>query len=99
MEHVDTVANHAFGFWLYLMTDLILFSTLFATFAVLRGSYAGGPTGKVFDLYHVMGETALLLISSASIGLVMLALYNGKKRAVLAGLAATFLLGFGFIFM
>ena len=50
-EHPDTVGNKTFGFWLYLMTDLILFSAIFATFGVLNHSYAGGPMGKdLFDL-------------------------------------------------
>jgi cytochrome o ubiquinol oxidase subunit 3 len=99
-EHPDTVANQAFGFWLYLMSDLVLFATLFATYAVLGRNYAGGPTGK--DLFHlpaVFGETMLLLFSSASYGLAVLAMHKSKKAAVLVWLFVTFLLGLGFVSM
>ncbi len=98
VEHPDTVSMQTFGFWLYLMSDLIIFATLFATFAVLGRNYAGGPTGKVlFELPYVLGETLLLLFSSVTYGLVMLAVHNGKKKWVLIGLAVTFLLGLGFV--
>ena len=99
-EHSDTVANQAFGFWIYLMTDLVLFASIFATFAVLSHNYAGGPTGKdLFDLRYLFVETMLLLISSATYGLAVLALHNDRKASVLAWLVVTFLLGFGFIGM
>ena len=98
IEHPDTVANLAFGFWIYLMTDLVLFASIFATYAVLAHNYAGGPTGKdLFDLPYTFGETMLLLFSSATYGLVMLALHKGQKDWVLTWLAVTFLLGLGFI--
>ena len=98
--HPDTVEMQTFGFWLYLMSDLIIFATLFATFAVLGRNYAGGPTGKeLFQLPYVLGETLLLLFSSLTYGLVMLAVHNGMKKWVLIGLAVTFLLGLGFVSM
>ncbi|MCL4502045.1 MAG: cytochrome o ubiquinol oxidase subunit III [Deltaproteobacteria bacterium] len=100
VEHPDTVAIQAFGFWLYLMSDLIIFATLFATFVVLGHNYAGGPTGKeLFNLPYALGETLLLLFSSATYGLVMLAVRDGRKKWVLVGLAITFLLGLGFVAM
>lgn len=100
IEHPDTIAIQTFGFWIYLMSDLILFATLFATFAVLGGAYAGGPTGKeLFDLPYLLVETLLLLFSSVSYGLVMLAVHDSKKKNVLIGLAVTFLLGLGFVSM
>jgi len=100
VEHADTVGIQTLGFWLYLMSDLIIFATLFATFAVLGRNYAGGPTGKeLFDLPYVLGETLLLLFSSVTYGLVMLAVHDGKKKWVLIGLAVTFLLGLGFVSM
>ena len=99
-EHSDTVAIQAFGFWIYLMTDLVLFAAIFATYAVLGQNYAGGPTGKdLFDLPYAFVETMFLLFSSATCGLVMLAMYKGRKGWVLTGLAVTFLLGLGFIAM
>jgi cytochrome o ubiquinol oxidase subunit III len=96
----DTVSIQTFGFWIYLMSDLIIFATLFATFAVLGHNYAGGPTGKeLFDLPYLLGETLFLLFSSATFGLVMLAGRDGRKQWVLLGLAVTFLLGLGFVSM
>ncbi len=98
--HFDTIAMQTFGFWLYLMSDLILFATLFATYAVLGHNYAGGPTGKeLFELPYVLGETLLLLFSSVTYGLVMLAVHNGMEKRVLFGLVVTFLLGLGFVSM
>lgn len=99
-EHSDTAANQAFGFWIYLMTDLVLFASIFATFAVVGHNYAGGPTGKeLFDLRYLFVETMFLLFSSATCGLAMLALHNDRKAFVLVWLVVTFLLGFGFICM
>lgn len=98
VEHPDTVMIQAFGFWLYLMSDLILFATLFAAYAVLGSNYADGPTGKeLFELPYVLGETLLLLFSSVTYGLVMLAVHNSLKKWVLIGLVVTFLLGLGFV--
>jgi cytochrome o ubiquinol oxidase subunit 3 len=100
VERPDTVAVHVFGFWIYLMSDLVLFAALFATFEVLSSSYAGGPTGKdLFNLTYTFGETMFLLFSSVMCGLAMLAAHKGRKRLVLAGFAVTFLLGLGFISM
>ncbi len=100
VAHPDTVAIQTFGFWLYLMSDLLIFATVFATFAVLGRNYAGGPTGKeLFDLPYTLGETLFLLFSSVTYGLVMLAVHAGKRKWVLIGLAVTFLLGLGFVSM
>jgi cytochrome o ubiquinol oxidase subunit 3 len=100
VEYTDIVGVQTFGFWIYLMSDLIIFATLFATFIVLGHNYAGGPTGKeLFDLHYTLGETTFLLVSSVSYGLVMLAVHAGKKKWVLIGLVTTFLLGLGFVSM
>lgn len=97
-EHPDTVEIQAFGFWIYLMSDLVLFAAFFATFAVVSRNYAGGPTGKdLFDLPYLFAETMFLLFSSAAYGMTMLAVHSGKKALVLTGLAVTFLLGLGFV--
>jgi len=94
-DHGDTTV---FGFWLYLMTDCLIFAALFATFAVMRTSYAGGPTGKeLFDLGNVGVETGLLLTSSMTYGLAMLAAYRQNTSQVTGWLGVTFLLGLGFI--
>jgi len=96
----EMFANQLSGFWIYLMSDLLLFSAIFATFAVLSHSYAGGPTGKeLFHLPYTLCETVLLLCSSATCGLAMLAMYTGRKAQLVMGLAVTFLLGLGFISM
>jgi cytochrome o ubiquinol oxidase subunit 3 len=98
--HHDAQENQAFGFWLYILSDLILFSALFATFVVQMRSFAGGPTGRdLFDLGYVAGETLLLLLSSAAYGLAMLAMQEGRRAQVLRWLGITFLLGLGFILM
>ena len=100
VEYPDTIAIQTFGFWIYLMSDLIIFATLFATFIVLGHNYADGPTGKeLFDLPYLLGETMFLLFSSVTYGMVMLAVHDGKKKWVLIGLAVTFLLGLGFVSM
>lgn len=99
-ERSATVANQAFGFWIYLMTDLVLFASIFATYAVVGRNYAGGPTGKdLFDLRYLFLETMFLLFSSATFGLAVLAMHNDRKGLVLTWLVVTFLLGFGFIAM
>jgi len=99
-EHHDAVEIQIFGFWVYLMSDLILFSALFATFAVVRNNYAGGPTPKeLFDLRYLFGETMFLLFSSAACGFTMLAVHGDRKKLALVWLAITFLLGLGFVLM
>lgn len=99
-EEHDIAGNQSFGFWLYLMSDLVLFGAIFATYAVLGHNYAGGPTGReLFDLPMVFAETLLLLVSSATFGLVMINMHQGKRDWVLGWMGVTFLLGLGFIIM
>jgi len=98
--HHDAGANKVFGFWIYLMSDLILFCCLFATYAVLVNGTAGGPTGKdLFELPFVMVETALLLFSSITYGFAIIAMGKGAKNQVIGWLAITFLFGAGFVGM
>ena len=98
--HHDDGSKTVLGFWIYLMSDLLIFSVLFATFAVLSSATAGGPTGKdLFDLSFVLGETMLLLVSSFTFGMAMLNLHAGSKGKVIAWLWVTFLFGAGFIVM
>ena len=98
--HPDTVANQVFGFWLYIMSDLVLFAAVFATYAVLGRNFAGGPTGKeLFDLPYVFVETLLLLLSSATYGMAMLAMHAERRDRIVAWLGITFLFGLGFIGM
>ena len=98
--HHDAGATKVFGFWIYLMSDCILFATLFATYAVLVNGTAGGPVGKdIFELPFVFAETMLLLLSSITFGFGMLAMNKNKVSAVNTWLLVTFLLGAGFIAM
>jgi cytochrome o ubiquinol oxidase subunit 3 len=98
--HPDVQESRGFGFWLYILSDLILFSALFATFVVQMRSFAGGPTGKdLFDLSYVAGETLLLLLSSAAYGMAVLAMQEDQRAQVLRWLGITFLLGLGFVLM
>ena len=98
--HADSEEIRTFGFWLYLMSDLILFSVLFAAYAVLGSNYAGGPTPKdLFSLPYVFIETMFLLLSNAGCSMVMPAAQASKKPRVLLWLVVTLILGFGFITM
>ncbi|MDU4094158.1 MAG: cytochrome o ubiquinol oxidase subunit III [Pantoea sp.] len=98
--HHDAGANKVFGFWIYLMSDCIIFATLFATYAVMVNNTAGGPAGKdIFELPFVLVETALLLLSSITYGMAVIGMNNGHKGAVNRWLALTFLFGLGFIAM
>jgi len=86
------------GFWIYLMSDCLLFASLFATYGVLVRNYAGGPTGaELFDLPLVALNTALLLLSSITYGFAMLAVQRKALSSTLVWLAITGLLGAGFI--
>lgn len=90
----------AFGFWLYLMSDAIIFALLFATYVVMLGNTAGGPTGKeLFSLERAAGETALLLLSSATFGFAAVAMARSEKPRVLLWLVVTVALGGGFLFL
>ena len=87
-----------FGFYVYLLSDAILFSALFATFAVLKTATAGGPTARdLFDLKSVGLETACLLTSSFVCGLAMQAAEARRPRELAAMLCAVFALGAGFL--
>lgn len=88
------------GFWVYLMTDCILFGSLFATYAVLHNNTFGGPAaGQLFSLPFVLGETLILLTSSFTCGLGMLAAHNQAKKQVLTWFGITMLLGIAFLTM
>jgi cytochrome o ubiquinol oxidase subunit 3 len=93
-------AQTTMGFWIYLMSDCLIFAVLFATFGVLAGATANGPTGRsLFELEFVLGETMLLLLSSFTFGLATLSLQADRVRRGTAWLVVTFLLGAAFIGM
>ncbi|MGN1056334.1 MAG: cytochrome o ubiquinol oxidase subunit III [Comamonas sp.] len=86
------------GFWLYLMSDVLIFAALFATFGVLGRSYAGGPTGaELFSLELVAINTAFLLLSSLTFGFAMLNKQKKNVNGTLGWLAVTGLLGLAFL--
>ncbi len=98
--HHDVSSNTIFGFWVYLMTDCILFAALFATFAVLRNGTFGGPPGSaLFDLPFALAETTVLLTSSFTCGVALLGAPKKTPSQVLGWLGATFLLGILFMAM
>lgn len=87
-----------FGFWTYIMTDCVLFASLFAVYAVLHGNNFGGPTSKqLFDSGTALAETLILLTSSFTCGLALLAAHKRSKGQALAWFAVTFLLGVAFL--
>lgn len=96
----DEDSKTIFGFWVYLMTDCLLFASLFATYAVLRNNTWGGPPGsELFSMPFVLAETLILLTSSFTCGLAMLAVRSQQKSRALAWFGVTFLLGLAFLGM
>lgn len=87
-----------FGFWVYLMTDLLMFAVLFAVYAVLHRNTAGGPTGSdLFSQPQALAETLILLTSSFTCGIGMIAARRGNKAQTLIWFGLTFLLGLAFL--
>ena len=100
LRHREEFSKTTLGFWVYLMTDCVLFASLFATYAVLRGGTAGGPSGAdLFDLNFVFIETMLLLLSSLTSGLALIGLRTKSRGMVITMLGITFLLGAAFLGM
>jgi len=98
--HEEPAAHNGtlLGFWLYLMSDCFIFASLFACYAVLGTSTAGGPTAaEVLDLPGLAVNTALLLVSSVTFGFAMLEMARKNQRAMLAWLAVSGLLAVGFV--
>lgn len=99
-NHNEKAERHIFGFWIYLMTDLIMFAAMFATFIVLRNNTFGGPSGAdLFSMPFVFGETLILLTSSFTMGLAMVAAHREDAKKTLIFLGTTFLLGMAFVGM
>lgn len=98
--HQDVFSKTVMGFWTYLMTDCLLFATLFVTYVVLRDNTFGGPSGKeLFDLPYAFGETMALLFSSVTCGLAVLSAVQNKTRHIIPWLSVTLLLGLTFLVM
>ncbi len=98
-EHEAAATDRTmFGFWIYLMTDLLMFAVLFAVYAVLRNNTVDGPTGRdLFNPQLALFETIILLTSSFTVGMGMIAARRGDKENTLYWLAITLLLGAGFL--
>ena len=89
-----------YGFWLFIISDVLLFASLFATYAVLRNATDGGPTEKeLFNISHVAIETAILLTSSFTCGLTSISAYAKKLVWTQVFLTLTILLGIAFIIL
>jgi cytochrome o ubiquinol oxidase subunit III len=90
----------AFGFWIYLMTDLVIFSVLFAAYAVLHTSTFGGPSGReLFHMPFAFAETLILLTSSFTCSLATYFVFRKRPNAVIFWFALTFLLGTAFLYL
>jgi len=98
-ESEDTREEMVFGFWVFMMSDLILFGLLFGTYVTMLGGTAGGPgPGELFELKSAFIETMLLLISSFTFGMASLALkYRNDRKVLVIWLLVTLLLGLGFL--
>ncbi len=97
-HHPESSTN--LGFWLYLMSDCLIFAMLFATYAVLGRNYAAGPSpADLFDLKIVAFNTAMLLFSSITYGFAMLSMEKNNKSGTLTWLAITGLFGAVFIYL
>jgi len=98
--HHDVYSRTTFGFWLFLLTDFMLFGTLFAAYAVLHKSTFGGPPPKeLFHLHTTYIQTYVLLFSTFTIGLAGAATHRRNKRWTIALYAVTFALGIIFAWM
>lgn len=90
--------NNVIGFWIYLMSDSLIFAALFVTYAVLGSKYATGPAPRdLFDLSLVGFNTAVMLVSSLTCGFAMLATAKGRVWPALGWLGITGLLGLCFL--
>jgi cytochrome o ubiquinol oxidase subunit III len=88
----------AYGFWIFLLSDIVMFSALFASYAVLVNATAGGPTGaQLFNQVSVAIETACLLASSYTCGLMSLAIGSRRRLGTYLGALITFALGAAFL--
>lgn len=97
-ERQEADSRVVFGFWAYIMTDCVLFASLFATYAVLHKNTFGGPSGKdLFSPSYVLTETMVLLTSSFTCGLGLLAANQQRKRQTIFWFSVTFLLGLTFL--
>lgn len=97
-HHHEEGASTGIGFWIYLMSDCLMFAVLFATYAVVGNNFAGGPGHKdLFDLELIAVNTAMLLFSSITYGFAMLQMYKGNVNGVIKWLLVTMVFGLCFV--
>lgn len=97
-EHHDQEQLRILGFWMFLITDLLLFASLFATYLVLRMHTAGGPSGKeLFEMPGVITETFALLTSSFTSGLAVHEMRKGNRNRLIGWIIVTMILGMVFV--
>jgi cytochrome o ubiquinol oxidase subunit 3 len=101
LQHEEEANDRVmFGFWIYLMTDLLMFAVLFAVYAVLHKNTLGGPTGAdLFSPSLALTETLILLTSSFTVGIGMIAARRSQKYLTLFWFGVTFLLGLAFLIL
>ncbi len=98
--HQDIYSKNVLGFWIYLMSDCLIFATLFTTFAVLHDQTFGGPSSKdLFSLTTAFIETMILLCSTVTCGFAMISALKSQSKNVVIWLILTFLLGASFVAM
>ncbi|MGG5254033.1 cytochrome (ubi)quinol oxidase subunit III [Neobacillus sp. SM06] len=95
--HVDQEGLKILGFWIFLVTDVLLFATLFAAYSVLRTHTNGGFTAKEFEIPTFVIETFILLISSFTSGLAVLSMHKNDKKGLISWLVVTAALGAVFV--
>lgn len=96
----DDPSTEAFGFWVYLMSDAVIFTLLFATYLTMIGNTNGGPSSReLFDLRNAFHETLLLLLSTLTCGFTLLSANSGKKIGAIMWLVITFTLGLNFVLL
>lgn len=98
--HHDVYSKTVFGFWIYLLSDFMLFATLFAAYAVLHKSTFGGPSGEeLFNLPRTLIQTLILLTSAFTVGLGGAMAHRKNKWGTFSFFLVTFILGIAFIWM
>jgi cytochrome o ubiquinol oxidase subunit 3 len=99
-DRSQEASKEVLGFWIYILSDAILFASFFAAFAVLRGNTFGGPTAsEIFSLPHALAETLILLTSSFTSGIAILMIHRKQKSNALMWFVITAILGFTFLIL
>lgn len=98
--HHDPYSKTIFGFWLYLLTDFIMFGAFFAAYAVLHNNTYGGPSSKdLFDLSYTIAESVFLLLAAFTSGIAGVYAHRRKKTQVVVFFLLTFLCGLAFLIL